>query len=368
MKLTVLQENLANALSKTSRFASSKAQLPVLGNIKFSTHKTKLNLASTNLEVAISVSIGAQIEEEGEITIPSKVITELVSNLPAGTLNLEVEKEQVKINSQGMKSVVSGMNASDFPPIPKSIDEKGVINLPKEEFLNSLSQIMFAASTDETRPILTGILLLFKKENLFFVATDGFRLSQKKLSLKGSEKEDSVILPRTALGEISRLSADGEQILFKLNKSENQVIFGIGDTVVSSRVLDGEFPPYEKIIPKSSTTKVNLDKEELIRAVKLASIFAREAANIVKISVEKDSIAVSAESQISGNQRTKIDAKIDGPEIEIAYNYRFLEEFLHAVKGEDIKIEFSGPNAPGVFLDPSDTDFLHLIMPVKLQS
>lgn len=368
MKITVLQENLVKAVNATSRFATSRAQLPVLGNIKFSTKKTKLLVASTNLEVSVSVSLGAQIEEEGEITIPAKVIADIVSNLSSGTISLETDKEQLKISSSGFSSNVSGMNASDFPDVPQKIDEKKSLSLPQEEFINSLSQVSFATSVDETRPILTGVLFLFGKDRLTLVGTDGFRLSQKTLNIKGIEKRDPLVLPKNILMEISRMVGENENILFEFNQKENQVVLGINDTVLSSRILEGEFPDYEKIIPKSSNTKVSVDKEEFLRGVKLASVFARDSANIVKLTINKDSLSLSAESQSVGTQKTKIDAKVEGEGLEIAFNYRFLEEFLHSVKGEDIKIEFSSSSAPGVFTDPSDTNYLHLIMPVKIQS
>jgi DNA polymerase III subunit beta len=368
MKLQVLQENLAKALLNASRFANQRAQLPVLGNIKLSTKKTKLQIASTNLEVSISVSVGAQIEKEGEITIPAKVITELISNLMPGTINIEAEKEQLKISSSGFSSTVSGMNTSDFPSIPQSIDAKTSIVLPKKEFLDALSQVSFATSVDESRPILTGVLFIFQKDALVLVATDGFRLSQKKIKIANLPKLDQVVLPRSPLGELSRLSEEADEILFNLKKTDNQITFGINDTILSSRILEGEYPNFEKIIPKEATIKVEVDKDELLRAVKLASVFARDSANIVKLNINKGSVDISAESSNAGNQKTKIDAKVTGEKFEIDYNYRFLEDFLHIVKGETVSMEFSSPTAPGVFGDSSDTNFLHLIMPVRIQS
>ncbi len=371
MKLQVLQENLSTALATASRFTSTRAQLPVLGNILLSGKKTKLLISATNLETSVSISVGAQIEKEGEITIPSRVITDIISNLPAGSVNLAVNKEQISVKAQNFESTVSGMNSADFPSIPQTTG-KDSIKLEKDEFLKALSQVAFAASIDETRPILTGILFIYKKGELVLVGTDGFRLSQKRIPMKGIQKTQNIILPKNALNELQRLSTDEDTIGFSFKKADNQVVFGIGRTVLSSRILEGEFPDFERIIPKSSKIKVNLDREEFLRAVKLAAVFARDSANIVKVKVKKGAVELSAESQASGSQETKVDAKVTGDPgkkgFEIAFNYRFLEDFLGAVKEDEIRIEFSATNAPGVFSDPKDKDYLHLIMPVKIQS
>jgi DNA polymerase III subunit beta len=377
MKLQILQENLEKAVSTTSRFASTRAQLPILGNILITTKKSKIYVSSTNLEISASVQVGAKIEEEGEISIPAKVISELVANLPKETVTLTGEKEQLKVSVSGFSSTVLGMNSSDFPKIPNTVDKEKSISFSQNELIKALAQVVFATSTDETRPILTGVLFLFGKNLLSLVATDGFRLSRKTLPLKaGKIAGDNVVIPKGVLSEILRTTSEDGEILFGVQDKEKQVIFGIGDTVLASRLLEGEYPDFEKIIPKSSTIKILLDKEEFMRAVKLASIFARESANIIKIKVLKDSLNVSAESGTAGSQETRVDARIESSfakasedsEFEIAFNFRFLEEFLHSVAGEEVKMEFSSVSAPGVFTDTSDSSYLHLIMPVKVQS
>jgi len=368
MNIQVLQENFSKALATASRFTSSRAQLPVLGNILLSASRNKLLISSTNLEISIALSIGAKVEKEGEITVPARTITDLVTNLPQGTISLATEKEQLTLKAEKFNSTLSGMNTSDFPEIPQTLG-KSAFSLPKNDFIEALSQVLFAASIDETRPVLTGVLLIFKKNQLVLVATDGFRLSQKKIVLKEAVKEGSIILPKTVLMEILRLSTEGEQVLFEARQKEGQCVFGIDDTILSSRVLEGEFPDFERIIPKESNIKISLDKEELLRAVKLSSVFARDSANIIGVKVLKGAIELSAESQLAGSQKTEVEAKIEGAEkdFEISFNFRFLEEFLHATKGDDAVLEFSTPSAPGVFTDPKDPSFLHLIMPVRIQ-
>ncbi len=372
MKVQVLQENLSKAVSFASHFASPKAQLPVLGNILLKASKTKLAVASTNLETSVSISVGAKIEKEGEITVPSKVINELISNLKPGTIELVVDKERLKIESQGFTSDISGMNANDFPSVPSLIDGKNAISLKRETFIESLSQVLFATSIDETRPLLTGVLLMIDKRQMILVATDGFRLSKKVLSIETSQKPFKLILPKGILNELVRGSGEKEELLFSFNEKENQAVFGIEDAVLSSRIIEGEFPDFEKIIPKSFLYKVFLDREELLRAVKLASVFAREGANIVKLSLGNNFIEVLAESSTSGSQKTKVDARVEKKEtknnFEIAFNFRFLEEFLQCIAHDEICIQFSSDTNPGVFTDPKDENFLHLIMPVRIQT
>lgn len=381
MKLTVLQENLSKAVSQASRFASTRSQLPILGNILLRATKTKLTISSTNLEISVQTQIGAKIEEEGEISIPAKVITELIGNLPKEQVSLESEKEQLKIKAPGFSSKILGMNPSDFPKIPGILAKP--ITLPKKEILESLSQVVFATSTDETRPILTGVLFILDKNNLTLVATDGFRLSQKKITLSALKEgliAQKIVIPKGVLGELGRSLEEITEVQLEIQEKEKQILFGLGDVVLSSRLLEGDYPDFEKIIPQSASLSVRTDKEDLLRAVKLASIFAREAANIVKFKLSKDSIKVSAESSNSGSQEMDVEAKIEssgstpqgGPYLEsgfdISFNYRFLEEFLHSVVGDEVKMDFTTVDKAGVFTDPGDKEYLHLIMPVKVQN
>lgn len=372
MKLQILQESLAKAVSLASRFASSKSQLPILGNILLTTKKTKVVVASTNLEISVSVSVGAKIDEEGEISVSSRILNDLVSNLPKQTIAVESEKEELKVIVSGLSSKVMGMTALDFPKVPSLINKQSALTLPKKELTEAINQVAFAVSADETRPVLTGVLIVIDKGEMSLVATDGFRLSQKILKVPSEEKAN-LILPRLILSELSKDVSGEAEIFFSYSDKDKQAIFGAGDVVLSSRVLEGDYPDYQKIIPKSASVVVRTDKEEFARAVKLASVFARESANVVKIKIFKEFIRVFADG-VAGKQEAKVDAKVDAVKedfeagLEIAFNYRFLEDFLHSVKGEEVILEFSGPSSAGVFKDSLDSSYLHLIMPVKLQS
>lgn len=368
MKAKVLQENLSKALSQASRFVNPHAQLPILGNILLEAQKTKLLILSTNLEMSLSTSIGAKVEKEGKVGVPARTIVELISNLPKGTVDLSEEKEQLKIQGEGFTGTLAGMNTNDFPAIPQGFEKGEILELPKEELLESLSKVLFAVSLDETRPILTGVLFIIGDNTLTLVASDGFRLSQKSIptKIKGSAK---VVLPKGALGELTKIAAATTSLSLQIRDTANQVVFGIGkeDAFLSSRIIEGDFPNFEKIIPKVTNTKIVAGKEDLLRAVKIASVFAKDQGNIIRLKAKEGSLEIEAESASVGNQKTKLDARVEGPSIDISYNWRFIEELLNVVEGESVEISLVDSNSPGIFKDPKDPNFLHLIMPVKVQ-
>lgn len=368
MKLTILQENLNKAISLASRFTTTRSQLPILGNILLTSSKTKLSVSSTNLEISILTSIGAKVEKDGEIVIPSKVLLELVSNLPKDSIILSSEKEQIKISTTSFSSTILGMDSTDFPKIPSKINKDKSLLLPKDGFVNGLARVIFSSSLDETRPVLTGVLFVLSKGELSLVATDGFRLSLVKIQIPNLKIESKIILPKTILSEVGRLS-EVDDLFLEFNESEKQVVFNQGDTFLSSRLIEGEFPDFSKIIPRESKISILVDKEDLLRAVKLAAPFSRDNSNIVKLKITKDLINVVAESSQGGNQETKVEAKVDktgAQEFEISFNYKFLEDFIGSVSGEEVKMEFSEVDKPGVFTDPTSPEYLHLIMPVKV--
>lgn len=371
MKLTVLQENLSKALSQASRFASTRSQLPILGNILLKATKTKLVVSSTNLEISISIKVGAKIEEEGEISIPSKIISELVNNLPKDLITLETDKETLKIATKGFSSKLLGMNSSDFPKIPENVGKEKSVKLSKKQLHEIVPRVIFATSIDETRPILTGVLFVLDKNSLTLVATDGFRLSRKKIDLV-SQKEGSVVIPKGILIELLKTSEENDELFIDIQEKEKQVVFGTDENTLTSRLLEGTYPDFEKIIPVSSTIKVRTDKEELLRAVKLASVFAKDSSNIIKMELKEDSMEIAAESGSSGSQKTSIDAKVEISDgslkgWQISFNFRFLEDFIHSVLSEEVLMEFTNAQSAGVFKDSKDSSYLHLIMPVKIQ-
>jgi DNA polymerase-3 subunit beta len=366
MKLTVLQEDLAKALNISSRFVSSRATLPVLSNILLQSERNKLYIVATNLEASVCLFLGSKGSDDGQICVPSKTFTELISSLPSGQISLESDGEKLRIASEGFSGSISGILGTEFPSVPRDIDQN-CIKIPREAFFDALSKVLFAASNDETRPVLTGVLFIFDENNLTLVSSDGFRLSQKGISIKNSGGVRRMILPKTTLLEISRASHEvGDTFLMQYKEDENQVIFGIGGAVVATRVIEGDFPSFEKVIPKQSDISIHVDKESLVRAIKIASIFARDLGNVVKLKFGESSLEILAESSKVGGQKTRIDAGVEGGVLEISFNYRFIEEFLNVCGSEDVLIELTDSISPGVFKDTKDSGFLHLIMPVKI--
>lgn len=367
MKLTVLQENLKNAVGLTSHFTSPKAQLPILGNILLKAEKTKFTLSSTNLEISVTTSIAAKIEKEGEITVNGRTLNDIVSNLSSGSIELEALQEQVKITSGKFKSNILGSNSSDFPTLPQK-SKTNNFSLNRQELVDSLSKVLFSVSTDETRPILTGVLFVVEKKLLKLVATDGFRLSEVKLKEKIDSEDLKIIIPKTVLYELTKIGEDSENIEVSFDKESNQIIFTIGDTTLSSRVIEGEFPDYEKIIPVASIATINVDKNELEKSIKLASVFARDSGKIIKLVIRNEELVITAESSASGNQETSLEIRSEEPintEINIMFNYSFIEDVLKTITDDEVQIIIAPDNKASKFIDSKFSNFLHIIMPIK---
>lgn len=368
MELQVLQEDLSKVLATSIRFISTRSTLPILGNFLLIAEKTKLKVQATNLEMSISTSIGAKVTEEGRVTAPAKTLQELISNLNLGQLNISLDKEQLKIESSGFTGKLTTTPANDFPNIPENITENGSFSLSSKELISSLSKVLFSASLDETRPILGGVLFIFEENSLTLVASDGFRLSQKKIGLTQSLESKRIVIPRSSLIELIKVAEKGENIEFQVRQNDNQLIMKVGDVCLASRLIEGEFPNFEKIIPKSPGTVVALDKRDLSRGVKLASVFAREEGNVIKLTVTEEALELSSQNAKAGTQTNKVEAKVEGGVLDISYNYKFIEDFINVVEGEDLEIHLTDSASPAIFKDPKDPSFLHLIMPVRVQS
>lgn len=368
MDLIVLQQNLAKSLNTATHFVSNKAALPILSNVVLSAKSNKLTIKATNLEMSFSVDIGAQVKTEGSIALPAKSLSDLINNLNKSQIELKTNDESLLINSDNFEGKMSGINISDFPQIPETLNIESTVEISKESFFETLSSVLFSCSQDEGRPILTGVLFLFSSNTLTVVSTDGFRLSKKTITLnqKNEIPDFKMIVPRNILMEILKLSQDGESIFFKFIEEENQVVFKISDIVLSSRIIQGDFPNFDKIIPKEEVFSVSCSREELHRATKLASVIARESSFAGKLRViGKGLEIVSESSSLGAHQKNIIEAKTKGGDFEIIFNLKFIEDFLTTQKGESIDIVFRDTTSPGIFRDPNNPNYLHLIMPVR---
>lgn len=368
MHFHILKENLQKALSIVGRNISSRAQLPILSNILIKTTDNYLTMASTNLEIGIIYTINAKIEKEGEVTVPGKLLTEFISSLSAEKIEFLLDGSTLKVSTNKTHASFATIASTDFPTFPK-ITAKGY-TFPVKKLKEVISRIVFAASTDEGRPVLTGVKTILKDGAMTLSATDGYRLSIEKLLFQSKQNEMNLLIPASTLTEIVRIIQDtkAEEIDFSIIENKNQAVFSLPQINLYTRLIDGEFPNVEKIIPASYKTKVIIDRDQFAQSVKTASLFARGAANIIKIKVEKDRLCLTANTPQIGDDEDFVEANVVGEESEIAFNFRFLLDLLANFPNEKVIMEISGALNPGVFRSDDSISFLHLIMPVRVQT
>lgn len=373
MRVSLLSENLQKKLLFVNHAISTRSQLPILLSFLIEAKDGRLSVSATDLEIGIIVEVSAKIEKEGAIAVPAKTLTELIGAFPLDKIVLETTKEGLMLTGEKTKTVFQTAPTEDFP---KLYEEKGqqVLTLKKETAMKDFSKVVFAASQDLERPALSGVLIKEEEEGFLLVATDGYRLSLKKHALKNMKKEKtkeliSMLVPARVIKELVQVEKEigGGDVQTYTSKEKNQIIFLQNDTTLVGRLIEAEFPNYEKIIPTDFSTKTTFDREGLQRAIKAGYVFARQTAGIIKMSIEKNKITVSANAPSVGRNTIEVDAKTTGEENEIAFNARYLLDFLGNATSEIISFEMTGPLNPGVFKEGDDPSFMHLIMPIRVQ-
>lgn len=366
MNIHVLQENLLKSLTRITRVVPARPQLPILQNLKLVASEDGLEITVTNMETTETIWVGSKVEKSGEVCVSARVLTELVASLPPETVQLIVSEEALRVSCGKFTAELPTVGAAEFPPKPELLS-KDVAKINKEKLCSTLSGVLFAAATDEGRPVLTGVRVVEEGEKTLFVATDGYRLSLKR-AVFPVKTLSGVIIPAKALGEVVKLSnEDKEEKEIKVGMAgEHQAGFVVGDTTLLTRLIDGEYPSFERIIPKAFTTRVLIEKEPFLQAVRSAAIFARDNANIVRLSLDKQRVVVSANAAQTGKNAVELGAKIDGDGGEIAFNSRFLLDFLSNFTEEEFLFEMTGSLNSGVFRPVKDDDSLHIIMPVRV--
>ena len=375
MKISCLQENLAKGLGIVGRAVSPRSTLPVLGNILLSTDNGRLKLSATNLEVGINCWIGAKVEQEGATTIPARTFIDLVNSLPPERVDMELVTRTQTLNLHAGRSEanIKGIDAQEFPIVPVPEGEGG-ISIEAEALRTAIGQVAFAAATDESRPILTGVLAKFEDAQLTLAAADGFRLSVRTVELPRAVPDPfSVIIPARALTELGRVSGEQEDpISITVTPTRNQVIFQLTDIVLVSQLIDGNFPDYRQIIPKDRTGHTVVDTAVFLKACKTALIFARDAAHIARLHVKPGSelapgsMIVSATSAETGDDVSELDASIEGEEIEVAFNVRYLIDVLSVLGTPQVGLDTTTSSSPGVLRPIGEEGFTHVIMPMHL--
>ncbi len=375
MKISVLQENLARGLNIVSRAVSTRSTLPVLANVLVATDEGRLRLSATNLEMGITCWIGAKIEEEGSTTVPARTFAELVSTLTGQNveMSLTVRTQTLNVRSGTSNTDLKCIDSQEFPPMP-SPDMQDGIEINVADFKDMIHQVAFAASSDEARPILTGVLLTVQDNRITLAAADGFRLSVRSDEItKPVGRPVSAVIPARALSELARIAEDGkEAIHMSLPSARGQVIFRMKDIELVSQLIEGTFPDYEQIIPRSHKTRSVLSTSAFLKACKQAEIFAREGTHIARLNIipggelQPGTMTISGQSEETGFNETVVDASIDGPALLIAFNVRFLREVLDVIKTPDVALETSADTSPGIIRPVGEDNFLHVIMPMHL--
>jgi DNA polymerase-3 subunit beta len=372
VKLSVMQENLARGLSVVSRAVSTRSTLPVLANVLLKTEDAGLKLTATNLEIGVTYWVPGKIETDGATTVPARLLSDLVGSLPAAErVDLELKgADTLHLRCGPFATHIKGIDADEFPAI-QTAGERPTTRIDQGLLRRALEETVFAAASDEARPILTGVLARFEGDRLTLAAADNYRIAVKTISTLDPVAETSVVIPARALHELVRILADVEDpIEVVLAQARNQVLFHLEGVDLISRLIDGQFPNYQQVLPSSHTTRAELDRAELSKAVRPAALIASSSANIIKLAVGVDGdggITVSANAEV-GDYEGHVDATVEGDGTTIAFNARYLNDVLTNVEAERFAIELNGPLSPGVFRPVGDDRYVHVVMPVRTTS
>ena len=381
MKISCLQENLSRGLAVVGRAVASRATLPVTQNVLLSVDQSMLKMSATNLEIAMTTWVGAMIEEEGSITVPARLLTEFVNSLPNDKIDLELDQGSglLQISSGTSNAHINITEASEFPPIP-TVDDGVAAEVDPLVLKSAITRVAFAAATEESRPVLTGVEMKLEDSNFTMAAADGFRLAVHHGALLKSVSEPmSMIVPARTMTEVNRLIGEREEpVEILMTPAKGQVMFRVrgGDTVeIVSQLLQGTFPNYEQLIPQSYTTRAVMDLPTVLRAARTASIFARDGSNIIRMHLmpaaadtEPPKVEISAKSEEVGDNQDLVDLdEIEGEEGKIAFNSRYLLDVLAVLEKGKVALETTTSSSPGVFKPTDSDDYIHVVMPMFVQ-
>jgi DNA polymerase-3 subunit beta len=362
MKLQVTQENLAKALGHVSRVANSRGTLPILSNVLLKTVDNRLSISATNLDIAITHYIGSKVSKEGAITVPARLMQDFVSSLPNGVIDLSLQDNKLHISTDKYQSVINGVSAEDFPVMP-AITDGTQWKVTGKTMKTGLQQVVVAASSDEARPLLTGVFVHSHEGSLYIVSTDSYRLAEKRLDT--TKHDISLLIPANALQDLLRILGDEDDDVV-VTHDDQQVLFKVGDVELVTRLIEGKYPDYRKLIPKSFASSASLKRADFVNITKVSSLFARESAGSVTINLEEESKQVSIRSIASqiGENTASAEAAVTGDGV-ITLNSRYVLDALNALHGEEATISFNSKLEACVIADAKDSSYLHVIMPLK---
>lgn len=376
MKVLCPQDGFARGIGIVSRAVATRSTLPILSNILMQTDDGRLKLSATNLEIGIRCWVKADIVDPGAITVPARLLGDFVNQLPAGTVTLDLNgrNHTMRVSADRHKADIKGIDAADFPVLP-SVDEGTRFSLDTRTFKNMIQQVVIAAATDDARPVLTGVLMVADPDagRLTLAASDGFRLSVRESELDAPiDGRLSLIIPARALAELQRVASDDDDtISVAIPPTRNQILFQLKDIDIVSQLIEGNPPDYEKIIPTASATRVVINTKAFLGAARIASSFARDAANVVRLKLTPGdelggTVMISAQSAEIGGNESEIEAAVDGEPMEVAFNARYLMDVLGVMTSDQIVLEVASPSSPGVFRPADQTPFTHIIMPMHI--
>lgn len=377
MKAICRQEDLSRGLSTVSRAVAARTTLPILSNILIETDDGRLKLAATNLEIGVTCWIPAEVAERGSTTVPARLLSDFVNSLPPGPIEIDLSRDNqtLKLVSDRFRAEIKGIDAADFPILP-TIEQGTQISLPPDHLREMIGQVSIAVATDESRPVLTGVLTILDPDTgrLIMAAADGFRLSVRESALDAAlEGRIAVVIPARALLELARVSGDeANPIQVSITENRNQILFRLSQVEIVSQLIDNTFPDYERIIPRSHSTRAVVNTKALHGAVRIASFFARDASNVVRLQFEPGDelqpgiVTVSAQAAEVGGNQSEVEASIEGDGMEIAFNAKYMLDVLGVVGSDQVAIEMTSLQSPGVFRPVDDTEFTHVIMPMNI--
>jgi len=377
MKVTCTQAELARGLGIVGRAVAARSPLPITANVLIASEDGRLKLSATNLEITMTCWIDATVEEEGAITIPQRLLADFVNTLPNDRISLTVppRSRHTRLECARNEASIGGLDAEDFPPAPQIKDGVSV-SLDAKGLHKAIQQTVFAAATDDSRPVLTGVDTKFEGSLLTLAASDGFRLSVFKLPL-GESVDDTteIVIPAKALNEISRLLGDeDEPVTLRTNAAKTQVLFKLKNVEMVAQLIQGTFPNFSQLIPPSSSSKAVADVSEFLRETRTAAVFARDGSGIVRLVVTPGEglttgrVTISARAEEVGDNEGSIDAAVEGEGVKIAFNGKYLREVLQALDEGMLALETTGPSAQGVFRPETGKNYTHVIMPMVIGS
>ncbi|MFC1656387.1 DNA polymerase III subunit beta [Patescibacteria group bacterium] len=369
MKLTCTQENLNKGLGLCSRIISSPKTLPILSNVLIATDKGRLKLSVTNLEVGINVWIRAKIDKQGAITVPARILSDFVNNNRDSNIQLETSDLSLSVKSDNCQAKISGIESGEFPVIPTIKEDQG-FELSAKELEEAIPKIIIACATDESRPVLSGVLFNCIENKLKLVTTDSYRLAEQTLGLANKLDLPKVIVPNKTMQEVYRIIGShlSSKDKVQINVAENQILFKFGNDIeVSSRLIEGVFPSYEQIVPATPSTTVSTNKKQFLSAVKSGSLFSQNTANNIRIKTEKNNLIILAQSNQIGDSKIQVKSEIHGGDIEIAFNARFIIDALNNLSGESVELGLTEKLAPAKITNPKDKNYTYVIMPLRTE-